>query len=502
MLNVNPCVAIPEATIQTKTAFHRPFIVYHQENLIIFGAYSQVNTLLITLASIEWKQGHQGNSGFVPDTSIYNITAMPMRKTFLVLVIVSMFQFSYGQKYEPGYIILLSNDTVRDDIFLQKRNGSLIKVKIKNKETLNPSDLRGTGTSGVQYVSKIVMVDMSPKKDVIKDTVFLEVLSTGKMSLLYFADEYDKIHLFIQKEDNSIEELGLKFMDQGDGFHYQQLSTYKDVLKKNFPGCASLFPAIDETPYERNKLQALFIRLYECTYGQEPKRSAKKEKTYADFGVTAGLSQNQISFENDPNSILTSMKFSSSQAPTGGIYADIYFSRISNLIFRNELLYSSYSTSSPVIVVNPLVQNYLSASASLKASYLRYNILMKKNFSRGSMSPFINIGMSASLLLSHDGNSETTSTLNGTTTTSNASFFSDKDVSPYELGFVAGIGLNIKRFGLEVRYERSSGLRPHYYITASLGPGATYQQVVAPDSPVRSLYFLASYRIKSGKPKS
>ena len=99
--------------------------------------------------------------------------------------------------------------------------------------------------------------------------------TTGKMSLLYFADEYDKIHLFIQKEDNSIEELGLKFMDQGDGFHYQQLSTYKDVLKKNFPGCASLFPAIEEAPYERNKLQALFIRLYECTYGQEPKRSAK-----------------------------------------------------------------------------------------------------------------------------------------------------------------------------------------------------------------------------------
>ncbi len=172
--------------------------------------------------------------------------------TILSLCLLASSQFTHAQKYELGYYIKTRNDTTRGEIFIQRNSGNITAIKVKKGETLKPIDLEGAGVSELNLVSKILSVDKSPKfVDPVIDTVFLEVLVRGKESLLFFIDEFEKTHYYIEKQDGSLEELGLKILDLGSGLHFQQLTTYKDVLKKNYPNCQQLFPEIDKTSYSK-----------------------------------------------------------------------------------------------------------------------------------------------------------------------------------------------------------------------------------------------------------
>lgn len=408
-----------------------------------------------------------------------------MKKAHLIfLFLCSLMQSVYSQKFEKGYIIQVSGDTLRGEIFLEMKTGSVRSVQFRNggavRKILNPLEIKGMGTQEVSYLTRVVTIDKSPKRQqLLKDTLFLEVLVRGAISLLFYADEFDKNHYYVEQGDGSAEELGLKFLDLGDGIHFQKLEPYKDNLKKYFPKCTQLYAEIDKTPYERNRIQKLFIKCYQCNFGKEPLKEGKSEKTTVNLGIIGGSFSSQLKFEDNPNSGYRAplYTFDKSVGPIGGIFIDLKFPRINKLfVLRNELLYRKINTTSPEIVESSLIQKYVKSSGYISASYIKYNLMLRQKLSYGKIAPFINVGFAASILLSHTDYATVSTSAFGAPPVITQEPLLGK-VSSFEAGFLAGAGVLVNNFGFEFRWEGSNGLQPEY----------------SQSSPVTSLYLLASY---------
>ncbi len=408
-----------------------------------------------------------------------------MKKACLIfLFLCTWVQSVHSQKFEKGYIIQASGDTLRGEIFLEMKTGSVRSVQFKNggamRKIINPFELKGLGTQEVSYLTKVVTIDKSPKKpQLFIDTLFLEILVRGSISLLFYADEFDKSHFYVEQGNGSVEELGLKFLDLGDGIHFQKLEPYKDNLKKYFPKCPQWYAEIDKTPYERNRIQKLFIKCYQCNFGKEPLKEGKTEATTVNLGVIGCAFSSQLKFEDNVNSGYRAplYTFDKSVGPMGGIFIDLTFPRINKLfVLRNELLYRKITTASPEIVESSLIQKYVKSSGYISASYIKYNLILRQKLSYGKVAPFINVGFAASILLSHtDYATVSTSTFGAPPVITQEPLLGK--VSSFEAGFLAGAGVLMSNFGFELRWEGSNGLQPQYSQT----------------SPVTSLYLLASY---------
>jgi hypothetical protein len=335
---------------------------------------------------------------------------------------------------------------VKTDIFLRKKSGHIAGLSSKDGQSFKPADLAGAGVGQVNYVVRKLAVDKSPKNAIVIDTVFLEVMSREKISLLFFVDEYDKSHYYIEDENGIATELGLKILDTGDGITFQELPTYKGTLKALFPSCSSLFPEIDKTKYTAGSIRAIFTKLYACKYGAAPKINVSNQSV-TDFGITAGVSSAKIKFVG--NGLAPYLSFNSSTAVTGGIFAETRFARANMFSLRNEVTYRSYDATSKAY------QTSLSQVVGhVKASYLKYNLSGRIEVTRSRVKPFISLGVIAAYLLSSQDKATVT-----TGTKQREDDLID-NVKSYEIGFFGGVGVSTPKFSAEIRLEDTGGLVP------------------------------------------
>jgi hypothetical protein len=302
--------------------------------------------------------------------------------------------------------------------------------------------------------------------------MFLEVMSREKISLLYAIDEYEKSHYFIEDENGTITELGLRILDKGDGLTFQELPTYKQTLKSLFPGC--LANEIDATRYTKNAIYSLYSDLYHCKYGSAPKMQSSKQVT-TDFGVTAGVSITSLTFiEANGGSLAPHLDFDQSTDFTGGLFAETKFARTGGLFsIRNELTHRKYDASSNDYYNG---QGQTRLFGSVAANYIKYSLLLRATLSHKTLKPFINIGLSPSFLITSSS---------GTTTITGSSIQNGVllgKVDALDFGFSAGAGLIYNSFGIEARYEQSTGLNPEFC-----------------NSKVNTLYVMLSYRLLEGE---
>lgn len=397
-------------------------------------------------------------------------------KTRLLIFLLFIVATASCQKFESGYYIKSTGDTVKDNIFLRTKKGFILSILTETNQSLGTSQLLGMGLNNVNYVVRSVSVDLSPRKGTVMDTVFLEVMSRGKMSLLYFEDQYDKSHYYIEHEDRSVYELGQKVLDQGDGVTFQTLDTYKQTLKQIFPSCTDLFPEINKTRYSMNAIREIFTQLYQCKYGTLPASEIHKN-IVVDVGGMIGMSSTKVEFNGGVNTAAMLM-FDKSLDITGGLFVELKFARMGNhFSVRNEITHRKYNTTSKDLYGNT-GQTQLFGYVS--ASYLKYSLAPRISFSQNKLRPFVSFGVSPALLLSQSnrvtiiysrGASQQRQELLG-------------GIKKFELGFFGGAGLIYDSFSIEARVERSNGLQPE----------------LATASPVNSLFVLISYRfVQSAK---
>src|SRR5258706_6207326 len=76
---------------------------------------------------------------------------------FFVLVVLFTHQLAFAQKFSPGYVIKMNGDSIKGQVFLEYKNGSVKRVHLKstNQEQLfGPSDIKAAGSSTATIFSK------------------------------------------------------------------------------------------------------------------------------------------------------------------------------------------------------------------------------------------------------------------------------------------------------------------------------------------------------------
>jgi len=363
-------------------------------------------------------------------------------------------------------LITNSGDTLRGSIIAKRRKGSIQSIQFNNEKTFGLLDVKRFSINGSEYLSQIVSIDKSPKIEIkVIDTVFLEVLSKGQVSLLSYIDEYDKNHFFIARS-SEVEELILKIKALDDGVHFITTPLYKDQLKGYFPKSSDLYPEIDKTPYKRKPMQNIFIKCYENEFGKGTlSLIAAKEKTTLDLGLTAGLAFSKISYRGHYTDgsapIATKFNFNESVTFSGGISFDLRFSRISNTFsLYNEFQYKQLKSTGEyeaLGLIDGTVGN-VKSTGNINEKFLKYNLLMRFRVNGKENTPFVNAGFANSFVLS-DGDFISA---NG----AQYSRYLSRTPKKFEPGLILGIGYTTQVFRFELRYERSPGISGESSITS------------------------------------
>ncbi len=406
-----------------------------------------------------------------------------MKRVILLLLLLSISHFLFSQKYTPGYVVLSNGDTLKGTVYFKRSNEILSEVRLKSGDKIQSfsrSQIRSANNSTTTVFSHVVEMDMTPKgKESVVDTIFADLIVRGKLSLFQYLDRYKKNHFFMEDENGQWIELVLHVLDLGDGFHFQELPTYKGTLKKYFADCPTLSKDIERCIYEKNNLKKLFVKGLSCKYGQQSIKEVNQEKIQIDFGIVGGVNQTDIRFvdKSQTGYRIGKYSFNKSYNLTGGVYMDLKFPRINKIIFHSELLYKRYTNTAPEITESTLIQDQVTSNGYVNANYLKLNLSARYFFFYHKISPFISLGVSLGFLLSSTQYANVTTTVFTTSTYSQDPIMTN--IASYESGAFAGLGITARNFGFEMRMELSSGLRP-----------------MEASSSVTSIYALLYYRWK------
>jgi len=397
----------------------------------------------------------------------------------LAVVIVST---ASAQKFNPGYYINLSGDTVRKDISLQMRKGYIEKIVTADGLSLTPNDVLGFTENMVDYVVRKVSLDKTPVGGFVIDTVFLEVINRGQMSLYYMMDENDKVHFYIENE-NGPQELTFRVNLKVGDISSTKTETYKSALKGIFPTCTNLFTDIDRTTFNRKGIQLIYEKLYKCRF--EPAR-VKKKKAATEFGILAGIALTAIDFKNIDglrpqyqNTTAQTLDFSKPTTdPTAGIYLETKFIKRNIFALRQELSYYKYTSTSKVWQTGTFPTT--SDQGWVNASYAKYSIIGRFYFQRDrAFRPFINVGISPMVPISISHTIE----YKGIISPPPGKYPLFRSTENFNVGYLGGVGFTDNNITVELRYEISNGVND--------------KEV---KSEVKTIFFTLSFRII--KPKN
>jgi hypothetical protein len=371
-----------------------------------------------------------------------------------------------GQKnYHEGYIVTLDGDTTRGSVHHQNWDINPGKISFKKNEQSEPaihtpSTIKGFFVLGELYQSATVDVDTSPHRvsdldgsplpTFSKDTVFLLVLFRGEKSLFYFKDLNAKPHFYIQENvyEPLIYKQYLTSVSRLDGYERKvgENLKYKGQLNYYLQQCPDIQKGLKTLKYQPSGMIKLYNFYYKCA-GKSPDYVNVRNPGKSSLSAFAGIVL--ANFELGSKSGFSYLKLQPSNSLIVGISHHYAFPRASSLILRNELSYTgvkttaSHSKGGRGSIASTTV-------ASINLAYLKTHHFFCYDIARNGLM-FIGAGLSTGLLV----NEQTSVVESYSTGVKSEREFKTKG---HELGYVAVVGSNFGRFGLEARYDRSDGI--------------------------------------------
>ena len=409
--------------------------------------------------------------------------------TFLLL----SFHYSKAQKsFEPGYLVTSPGDTTRGYIDYKSwsRNPETISFKAspeEKAETYGLSDIEGFGVHGENYVkahveintsaTEIDKLSSSPTPEVIKTVAFLLVVNNGPKGLFYLKDKDAKVHLYVRDRDGAYQLLINHRYLAANG-QVVNVTYYREQLKNFFAECEGLVADQRMLPYSQQSIGKVFDRFYEkCSSQKAPATSYKPTGSSIQVGVVAGLASSKLSFEGSVEPELVNGDFPLSNKISGGVFLNLVFPRLKQRAsLYNELAFTSYKSSVKKQTTYS-DDSYSRVTNTFGFGYIKLINMVRYQIPIGGLKLFLNGGVT---------NGQAISTTNERMTEDR---FQNSDplitkheaieaAKKYEFGFIYGLGVSYKKFGLEVRQEISEGMSRYYKLTSN----------------VKRNYFLLSYR--------
>ncbi|MFL5773276.1 MAG: hypothetical protein ACJ75F_08970 [Flavisolibacter sp.] len=280
--------------------------------------------------------------------------------TILIFVSIAINPAIHAQKnFIAGQIILENGDTLKGLINYRNWEINPRSVTFKSQpgsqeQTFLPVQLKSFEVyQQDQYVSAIVMKDMNrveinsnvntaplENSGMVKDTVFLRLLSGGKNIHLYeLVDK--KTHFYIRPVNGNFEELQYRLVMNEDNIHFNTIYTFRDQLKRfQETDGNDISRMINKADYNSKDLIVIVRALNGSTELHQENTSKKKKQR---FFLGGGVDYNSLSFpvDNQGLDVLATDNHLGFHLATG---VDIFSERgFQKLFLRIGLAYSSWN---------------------------------------------------------------------------------------------------------------------------------------------------------------
>lgn len=422
-------------------------------------------------------------------------SSMRFKFACLVLFVLS-FQYAKAQKsFEPGYLVTSPNDTIRGYIDYKSwsRNPETINFKTSSgekAETYGLSDMEGFGVHGENYVKAQVEINISPTDidklssssvpEVIKTVAFLLVVNNGPKGFFYLKDKAGKVQLYIREKEGPYQLLiNHRYLAGNGSQKVVTVTYYREQLNNFFAECPGLIANQKLLPYSQSSIGKVFDRFYaKCSSPKTPVVSYKPTSSLIQVGIAAGLSSSKLSFEGPVEPELVNGGFPVSNKVSGGVFLNYVFPRLKQRAsLYNELAFTSYKSS----IANQTTysdNSYSKVRTTFGFGYIKLINMVRYQIPVAGLKLFLNAGVTNGRAISVTNERMTEDRFQTSAPTVTRKVAMD-GARKYEFGLIFGLGVNYKKFGIELRHETSNGM-------------SLYDKL---KSNVKRNYFLLSYRL-------
>lgn len=291
---------------------------------------------------------------------------------------------------------------------------------------------------------------------IIKDTVFLELMVQGALSLYVLHQTQDNNVYYLQKKDSAMRELVYRrYAFKQTGVVAIALKDFVFTLFNYVSDCTDAVNLLKKIDYTGEELQRVVVTYNRCFTANENVYIRSKEKTKFKLSAFAGISATTADMKG------FQFPFNDKRFATGvGYFAGAAFNiNLSNTIprlwFDIEVAVKGFKLSGNNSYYYSAFNNY-KLKTELNLMYVRFYVLPMYYFGKkgAHVNPYVNIGPSVSFVAKQFSNKREVTQSVGTSAPSPYQKQIIDPLKKYEIGLCASFGVEIYRyFGLDARYE-------------------------------------------------
>jgi hypothetical protein len=415
-----------------------------------------------------------------------------MKLLFLLLL------FCYGmfgprayaqENLQDGYIVSVRGDTVRGKIAYRDWVATPGRIDFQDGKTgvqhsYGLADLLGFGVH--QEVFRRYTVHIAPYSqepavvtasswhgDPYDTTVFLRLVTSGKLNLYYYRDELDVTYFFFQRQGNAPEQLLIRNRVIRAPAKTDVITDklYQYQLADLVASCSLVAERPVKIAYEENALRKLIE-----TYNHCGKEEGGKKRGFVRLGFIPMVGYLHSGVKPGGNTDVAHAGFPAYNGPTGGVGVLIQPARgRKRLALLVDGLYDHFSVSSGKFQKD----YYESYSGKMDYDEVKIDLQVRYLYPLGGdYRPFVGFGFSNSLIINNNS-TQSLFDANNAQTIRQPLFGSTEAVRTYRPGGFVTLGVSRRRWSIEGRFERTAGL-------TNL-PGVT--------TPVTNFFVLVGFRL-------
>lgn len=298
----------------------------------------------------------------------------------------------------------------------------------------------------------------------LKGEMMVEKLITGSYSLYQFVDQHAHEHFFYKtKKDATLQRLEYKeyVNDVGEIVNKREYRSQLNFLAAE-AGCGEKLEAqTGRAEYKRNAMILVFKKLNACL-GENTEVNNKylESKPLLRLTVNGGAAATSLTISDPSQSTypgLTAESFSSNIGPLLGVSLEIVpQKRQKNYIVSLDVMYHSYAAKTDSL--RPY--SYLTGIGEFKFSSFSIAPSVRFRLTKNVIAPFLEAGFSYRFLSKTKDNYYTRNSISGEV--KNREIFYGKSNT---IGYLAGAGVDFKRFSIHARYTLPANRSAFHYST-------------------------------------
>ncbi len=375
------------------------------------------------------------------------------------------------ENYQDGYVVFSGKDTVKGRIDFREWTINPNQIAFEDarsgkKTQYSPNDLSAFAVSGDVYRTYLVKIfpyarDASQVTDEYAtaaphdSTVFLRLVTGGKLNLYSYFDASNINYFFVQRPGTVPEQLQIRTSATTDNNGQPSMATqdlYKGQLAGMLTDCPAVVRKAAHVGYSENALHRLIFAYNNC--GKDTVEGAPAD---AEHGKAVRLVPMIGGFHTSlhvTGDFYSGINWPGYSSVTGGVgvLGILPRSRQQFSLFA-DVLYSHFNSLGSTVDKGYGLYQF----AQLTYDQAQLDLMFRYRYPTMShIRPFVNIGFSNSLIFNNKSFQEYYEA--GEPTTKQPIYGSSGSLKSSLTAFLGGVGVEVRRFSIEARIYKTDGL--------------------------------------------